>query len=126
MAKIYKKPSGAVIMKFNSKVKKFRRVEKVVYGKDHFKLYIDKNNSVWEVLSCKVLSWKTIEKGHKKINVPDQVEETRDLRFFNIVKGMPFELAANCNYLLRVFQFCNNSVCSEFKGHTFDNIEESE
>lgn len=95
MAKIYKKPSGAVIMKFNSKVKNFRRVEKVVYGKDHFKLYIDKNNSVWEVLSCKVLSWKTIEKGHKKINVPDQVEETRDLRFFNIVKGVPFELAAN-------------------------------
>ena len=68
---------------------------KFSHSKWHYKLYIDKNDSIWDIRECEVLSWKTIEKGHKKINVPDQVEETRDLRFFNIVKGMPFELAAN-------------------------------
>ena len=75
-------------------VKNFKRVEKVSLGKQHFKLYIDKNDAVYDVHSCEVMSWKTIEKGRKKVNVPDQVIEKRDLNFFNKVKGNPFKIAA--------------------------------
>lgn len=82
-------------MKFHAAVKNFKRVEKVVFGKQHFKLYIDKNDSVWDVRECEVISWKTIEKGRRKINVPDQIVERRHLDFFNKVKGNPFKVAAN-------------------------------
>lgn len=72
----------------------FKRIEKINFGKQHFKLYVDKNDSVYDVLDCEVLSWKTIEKGRRKINVPDQVVEKRNTYFFNIVKGNPFVIAA--------------------------------
>ena len=48
-----------------------------------------------QIKRCNVLSWKTVEKGHRKINVPDTVEETRDVYFFNKVKGNPFKVAVN-------------------------------
>lgn len=76
-------------------VKNFKRTEKVSFGKKHYKLYIDKNGSVWDVKECQVISWKTIEKGRKKINVPDQIAEIRDVELFNRVKGNPFKVAAN-------------------------------
>ena len=82
-------------MKFHAAVKNFKRVEKVVFGKQHFKLYIDKNDSVWDVRECEVISWKTIEKGRKKVNIPDQIVEKRHLTFFNKVKCNPFKVAAN-------------------------------
>lgn len=91
MAHIYKKNE----IKFHAKPKNFRRVEKVSFGKKHYKLYIDKNDSVWDIKECQVLSWKTIEKGRKKINVPDVVQEVRDLELYNIVRGNPFKIAAN-------------------------------
>jgi hypothetical protein len=71
------------------------QVEKINYKKDHFNLYADKNGSVFDVKRCNVLSWKTIEKGHRKITVPDEVEEVRDIHFFNKVKGNPLKIAAN-------------------------------
>ena len=82
-------------MKFHAKTKNFKRAEKITFGKQHFKLYLDKNDSVWDVRSCEVVSWKTIEKGRKKINVPDQIVEVRNSFFFNKVKGNPFKIAAN-------------------------------
>ena len=71
------------------------RVERINYQKDHFTLSVDKNGSVFDVKRCNVLSWKTIEKGHRKITVPDKVEEIRDLHFFDKVKGNPLKIAAN-------------------------------
>lgn len=71
------------------------RVEKLKFKKDFFNIYVDKNESVFDIKRCNVLSWKTIEKGHRKINVPDNVEETRDVYFFNKVKGNPFKVAVN-------------------------------
>ena len=76
-------------------IKKFKRIEKFNFGKNHFKLYIDKNDSVYDITQCNVLSWKTVEKGTRKINVPDQVEETRDTHFFDVVKGNPTKIAIN-------------------------------
>ena len=94
MAEIIKK-GNKTIMKFHSNVKNFKRVQKLVHANKHFKLFIDKNDSIWDVRECEVLSWKTIEKGRKKVNVPDQVIEKRDLFFFNRIKGNPTKVAIN-------------------------------
>lgn len=91
-------------------VRNFKRVEKVSFGKQHYKLYVDKNDSVYEVCSCEVLSWKTIEKGRRKINVPDQIVEKRDVEFFNKVKGNPFKIAATKIIAELEYQQLNNQV----------------
>ena len=48
---------------------------------------------MYDIKECQVLSWKTIEKGRKKINVSDQMVESRDLYLFNKIKGVPSKLA---------------------------------
>ena len=92
MAEIIEK-GKSVVMKFHAMPKKFKRVMKLSHSKWHYKLYIDKNDSIWDIRECEVLSWKTIEKGHKKVNVPDQVVEKRDVELFNRVKGNPTKVA---------------------------------
>lgn len=69
------------------------RIEKINFKKQHYKLYIDKNDAVFDVKECQVLSWKTIEKGRKKINIPDEVVEKRNVEFFNRIKGNPAKIA---------------------------------
>ena len=36
---------------------------------------------------------RLLKKGHKKVNVPDQVVEKRDVELFNRVKGNPTKVA---------------------------------
>ena len=71
------------------------RIERLKFNKDYFNIYVDKNESVYDVKRCNVLSWKTIDKGRRKLTVPDKIEEVRDLYFFNIVKGNPLKIATN-------------------------------
>lgn len=66
---------------------------KFQHSKWHYKLYIDKNNSVWDIRECEVLNWKSVEKNGRKVNVPDQVVEKRDVELFNRVKGNPVKIA---------------------------------
>ena len=66
---------------------------KFQHSKWHYKLYIDKNNSIWDIRECEVLNWKPVEKNGRKVNVPDQVVEKRDVELFNRVKGNPVKIA---------------------------------
>lgn len=95
MAELIILANGKCDLKFHASVVNFKRVEKINYKKNFLKLYIDKNNSVYDIKRCEVVTWKTIEKGKKKINVPDHIEEVRDNYFFNKVKGNPFKIAFN-------------------------------
>lgn len=92
MAEIIKKGNG-VVMKFHDMPKKFKGVMKFQRHKWHYKLYVDKNNSVWDIRECEVLNWKLVEKNGRKVNVPDQVVEKRDVELFNRVKGNPVKIA---------------------------------
>ena len=80
-------------MKFHAIPKNFKRVMKFQHSKWHYKLYIDKNNSIWDIRECEVLNWKSVEKNGRKVNVPDQVIEKRDVELFNRVKGNPVKIA---------------------------------
>lgn len=93
MAKLINLPNGKCDLKFGVKPKKFNRVEQVLINKEHYVFYIDKNDSVYDVKISNVLTWKVIEKGRKKISVPDTKEEVRDLELFNKIKGNPFKIA---------------------------------
>lgn len=81
--------NGRIDLKFHAKVKNFKRVEKLNYRRNFFKLYVDKNDSVYDIKRCEVLSWK--DAGGKK--VPDEVKETRDVELFNRIKGNPCRIA---------------------------------
>lgn len=74
-------------------MRNFKRVEKLNYKRNFFKLYVDKNDGVYDIKRCEVLSWKEIEKGGKKMNVPDEVKETREVELFNRIKGNPCKIA---------------------------------
>lgn len=72
-------------------IKNFRKIEKLKYGKKFYKIFVDKNDSVYDILSSEVLSWKIVN-GKK---VPSEVLEHRDLYFFNKIKGNPYKIAIN-------------------------------
>lgn len=93
MAQLIQKRNSKIDMKFHAKVKNFKRVEKLNYRRNFFKFYVDKNDSVYDILLCEVLSWKNIEKGGKQISVPDEVKETRETSIFDKIKGNPFKIA---------------------------------
>lgn len=93
MAEYIKLPNGKCDIKFHTQMKNFRRVIKLTVGKRHFEIRVDKNDSVYDVLSCVVKSWKTVEKGKRKFTVPDAILRRRDIELFNLIKGRPSELA---------------------------------
>lgn len=93
MAELIFLPNGKCDLKFHAHPKNFKRVEKFNYKKNFFKVYVDRNDSVYEITRCEVVTWKTIEKGKKKFNVPDEVKETRDAHLFDKIKGNPFKIA---------------------------------
>ncbi len=95
MAELIYLANGKCDLKFSSTPKNFKRVEKLNYKKNFLRLYLDKNDSVYDVKRCEVISWKFIAKGKGKVKVLDQINEVRDLNLLNKIKGNPAKIAAN-------------------------------
>lgn len=93
MAELIFLPNGKCDLKFHANIKNFKRVEIVKHKKNFFKVYVDRNDSVYDVKRCEVITWKTIERGKRKVNVPDKVDEVRDVHLFDKIKGNPFKIA---------------------------------
>lgn len=93
MAELIFLPNGKCDLKFHANIKNFKRVEVVKHKKNFFKVYVDRNDSVYDVKRCEVITWKTIERGKRKVNVPDKVDEVRDVHLFDKTKGNPFKIA---------------------------------
>lgn len=66
-------------------MKNFKQVVKINIKKNYFKIFVDKNNQVYEILRTTVLEWK---KGK-----PSVTTEERDKFFFEKVKGNPLPIA---------------------------------
>lgn len=82
-------------LKFHANMKNFKRIEILKYKNLFYKLYVDKNNSVYDITLSEVQSWKTIKKGKKEINVPDTTVEIRQVDFLNKFRGNPIKIAFN-------------------------------
>lgn len=93
MAELIFLPNGKCDLKFHANIKNFKRVEIVKHKKNFFKVYIDRNDGVYDVRRCEVITWKTVERGKRRVNVPDKVDEVRDVHLFDKTKGNPFKIA---------------------------------
>jgi hypothetical protein len=89
---LVKLPNGRCDIKFTSIPKKVSRVERFNFKKSYYNLYIDKNNQIYDIKDVEVLSWK-INKNKKR--VPDEVKESRNMYFFDRIKGNPRDIAVN-------------------------------
>lgn len=84
-----------VTVKFHNKVKNFKRVETFKYAGQFFKIYLDKNDSVYKLERSEVTSWKEIVKGKRKIRVPDTFEIIPETNLLNKIKGNPYSIAVD-------------------------------
>jgi hypothetical protein len=95
MAEYIKKGNGRVKVKFHAKVKQFKRVEKFKHNGQFFNIYVNKNDSVYNLERTKILSWKEVVKGKKKIRIPDAIEATPDPVLLNKVRGNSYKTAVH-------------------------------
>jgi hypothetical protein len=93
MAEYIKLPNNRCDLKFHQQFTNFKGVQKLTHGKQHFEVYIDKNNQVYDIKTCVVKTWKAIEKGKRKFTVPDVIVKKRAVELFNLIKGRPVGLA---------------------------------
>jgi hypothetical protein len=93
MAEYIKLPNNRCDLKFHQQFTNFNGVQKLAHGKQHFEIYIDKNNQVYDIKTCVVKTWKAIEKGKRKFTVPDVIVKKRAVELFNLIKGRPVGLA---------------------------------
>ena len=95
MAEYIRKGNGRVKVKFHAQVKQFKRVEKFKYNGHFFNIYVNKNDSVYNLERTKILSWKEVVKGKKKIRIPDAIEATPDPVLLNKVRGNSYKTAVH-------------------------------
>lgn len=95
MAEYIKKGNGRVKVKFHTQVKQFKRVEKFKHNGHFFNVYVNKNDSVYNLESTKILSWKEVVKGKKKIRIPDAIEATPEPALLNKVRGNSYKTAVH-------------------------------
>ena len=93
MAEYIELSNGRNNLKFHQQFVNFKGVQKLTHGKQHFEIYVDKNNQVYDIKICVVKTWKVIEKGKRKFTVPDVIVKKRVVELFNIIKGRPASLA---------------------------------
>lgn len=93
MAELIFLANGRCDLKMHAPIKNFKRVEVVKHKRNFFKVFVDRNDSVYDVKRCTVITWKTVDNGKRKLNVPDKVEEVRDANLFDKIKGNPFKIA---------------------------------
>lgn len=95
MAEYIKKGNGRVKVKFHTQVKQFKRVEKFKHNGQFFNIYVNKNDSVYNLERTQILSWKEVVKGKKKIRIPDAIEATPDPVLLNKVRGNSYKTAVH-------------------------------
>lgn len=92
MAHVFKY-NGKTVMKFHAPVKNFKCHKRVKWNGYVVELHINKNDAVHYCQFCKVLTWKTVEKNHKKFNIPDKVEHTFNSELYYTIVGNPSKIA---------------------------------
>lgn len=93
MAEYIVKSNGRISVKFHAPVKSFKRVETFKYRGHFYKIFVNKNDSVYNIVRTNVVSWKEVVKGKKKLRVPDVVENTPEPQLLNKLRGNPYQIA---------------------------------
>lgn len=84
-----------ITVKFHNTVKSFKRVETFKYQGRYYVVYVNKNDSVYNLERTEVASWKEIVKGKRKIRVPESFKTFPEPALLNKIKGNPYSIAVN-------------------------------
>ena len=93
MAEYIRKGNGRIDVKFHAPIKSFKRVETFKHKGHFYKIFVNKNDSVYNIVSTNVVSWKEVVKGKKKLRVPDVVETIPEPQLLNKLRGNPYKIA---------------------------------
>jgi hypothetical protein len=93
MAEYIRKGNGRIDVKFHAPIKSFKRVETFKHRGSFYKIYVNKNDSVYNLERTNVVSWKEVVKGKKKLRVPDVVEAIPEPGLLNKVRGNSYSIA---------------------------------
>ena len=74
-------------------VKSFKRVETFKYKGNYYRIYVNKNDSVYKIEKTEISSWKEIIKGKKKVRIPDTYEVIPQPQLLNKISGNPYKIA---------------------------------
>ena len=80
-------------VKFHATVKSFKRIETFKYDGHFYRIYVNKNDSVYHLERSEVKSWKEIQKGKRVVRIPEVVENIPDLELLNKIRGNSFTAA---------------------------------
>ena len=78
-----------------AKLINFKRTESFKYDGQFFYIQVDKNDSICDIKRSEVTSWKEIEKGKRKIRIPETTELKPEPELLNKVKGNPYKIGVN-------------------------------
>lgn len=95
MAEYIRKGNGRIDVKFHAPIKSFKRVETFKHRGSFYKIYVNKNDSVYNLERTNVVSWKEVVKGKKKLRVPDVVEAIPEPVLLNKVRGNSYKTAVH-------------------------------
>lgn len=74
-------------------MKSFKRVENFKYQGHFYIIYVNKNDSVYDLKKSEVISWKEVNKNGRTICVPDVCENVSDPTLLNKIKGNQYKIA---------------------------------
>ena len=77
----------------NNCIKSFKRVETFKYKGNYYRIYVNKNDSVYKIEKTEISSWKEILKGKKKVRIPDTYEVIPQPQLLNKINGNPYKIA---------------------------------
>ena len=82
MAELVRLANGGIDLLFHATPKNFKEVQSFTYRGCRYKISVDKNGGVYDVL-------------HVVRETKDECVYARDVQMFNLVKGNPFEIAVD-------------------------------
>lgn len=80
-------------VKFHKTVKRFKRVETLKLNGHFYNIYVNKYNCVHNLERTEVVSWKEVEKGKRKIRIPDVVKTIPESELMNKIRGNHYNIA---------------------------------
>lgn len=93
ITKIDKNNRSHIKVKFHAPVKHFKRVENLKINGNFYNIYINKYNCVHNLERTEVVSWKEIEKGKRKVRIPDVIKVIPESQLMNKIRGNHYDTA---------------------------------
>lgn len=93
IVKIDKNGRRHIKVKFHAPIKRFKRVETLKLNGHFYYVHINKYNCVHQLFRSEVVSWKEVEKGKRKVRVPNEIRAIPESEIMNKIRGQHYDTA---------------------------------